>query len=90
MNKRLEDKDVSINALENELSNLKLENDELRMRIQRFENLIAYNSYESNQNVISADFKKRYFDNDGNINSMIFKLEERIEYLEERSSLNNW
>merc|ERR1719167_1751484 len=46
VNKRLEDKDNSISAFQNGLDALKMENDELRMKIQRLENLVFANNLD--------------------------------------------
>ena len=91
LNIRLGDEDNSISAFQNELDVLKVENDELRMRIQRLENLVFANNLDgSTPKNIKTDLKDSNLAKESNIEPIISKLEQRIKHLERRVTTSNW
>merc|ERR1711953_1183124 len=91
VNKRLGGKDNSISAFHNELDALKVENDELRMRIQRLENLVFANNLDgSSPKNIKSDLKDSYLAIESNFEPIISRLEKRIQHLEKRVTTSNW
>ena len=81
-NKRLGDKDNSISAFKNELDALKRENNELRMRIQRLENLVFANNLDgSTSKNIKTNLKDSNLARESNFEPIISKLEKRIQHL---------
>ena len=91
VNKRLGDKDNSISAFQSELDALKVENDELRMRIQRLENLVFANNLDgSTPKNIKTNLKDSNLARESNFEPIISKLEKRIQHLEKRVTTSNW